>query len=99
MIGVGVIFSCSHRDSVRNELHGHTYEAVACFRDSPERDAFMVQAGFAEIVKAALDHKTLPDGEGTQEAMRLALLKIVPEYIVDVHVHRPLERIYHWGER
>lgn len=98
MIGVGVIFSCSHRDPVRAELHGHTYEAVAWFPSEPPRDAVVLQVKLAEIVKATLDHKTLPDHMTRAEDIRAMLLPLIGDAL-DVEINRPLERVYCRGDR
>jgi hypothetical protein len=98
MIGVGVIFSCSHRDPVRDELHGHTYEAVAWFASTPPRDAVVLQVKLAEIVRSMLDHKTLPDEVSRAEHIRAMLLPMFGDAI-DIEINRPLERIYCRGDR
>lgn len=91
MIGVGVVFSCSHSDAVRREVHGHTYEAVAWFPDGG--DQVTLQLGLANVVAEHLDHKTLPPAIGRSEDIRDLILAKMPNAI-SVEVNRPLERLY-----
>lgn len=99
LTGVGVVFSCSHRDPVRKELHGHSYEAVAWWPAHPPKDAALLQRMLWEVVKASLDHKTLPDDITRGEDIRELLLEILPTEVVDVDINRPMERIYVRGVR
>ena len=94
-IGVSAIFSASHRDLIRAELHGHPYRATAWWPAEPQRDATALQAALAQTVKTAFDHKTLPDDLGTAEALAGAIKHLLGNMgCVAVDIARPLEGLY-----
>lgn len=92
MIGVGWHFSASHRDVVRKELHGHSYEIIAWFPADPPRDAIALQ----ETLKGALrafDHQTLPDHLSRAEDLAVAVMGLLGD-CVGVDISRPSERLF-----
>jgi 6-pyruvoyl-tetrahydropterin synthase len=96
--GVGWYFSASHRDPIRQELHGHTYEVVAWFPADPPRDALVLQQTLRSVL-AVFDHTTLADCLGTAEVLAGAILASL-DGCVRVTVSRPSERLYAeaWSE-
>lgn len=91
--GVGCVFSASHNDPVRKELHGHTYEVTAWFSYDHPRDAVVLQERLRAIVEGLLDHKTLPPELSRAEDMAKALMSLM-DGCVGVDIARPLERIF-----
>lgn len=91
LTGVGWTFSASHRDLVRQELHGHSYEVTAWFDHKPPRDALVLQEHLKHVL-TAFDHKTLPDEMTRGETLAAAIMHLVDA--VGVEVRRPLERLY-----
>lgn len=91
--GVGCIFSASHFDNVRRELHGHTYEVTAWFAYDEPRDAVVLQERLRATVDGLLDHKTLPPELSRAEDMGKALMGLM-DGCVGVDIARPLERIF-----
>lgn len=93
MIGVGAVLSVSHKDTVRKEVHGHSYEVIAWFESG---DMVGLQKLLLGVVRQ-LDHTTLPDEMTRAEDIakwigkRLAGCK-------RVEANRPLERNYAWVE-
>ncbi len=92
LTGVGATFSASHRDHVRKQLHGHSYEVTAWFAFPDQRDATMIQKGLEALVKT-WDHTTLSDEMSCAEAIASAIIRLLP-WCVEVEVGRPLERLY-----
>jgi 6-pyruvoyl-tetrahydropterin synthase len=92
LTGAGWYFSASHRDPVRNELHGHSYEVMVYWPAVPPRDALVLQ----EMVKAVLvhgfDHKTLPDEITRAEQLARQIGGLLPD-AVRVDISRPSERL------
>jgi len=89
LTGVGWTFCASHRDPIRQELHGHSYEVIAWFKAGP--DALVLQAKLRMALEA-FDHKTLPDELTRAEALAGALMHLLEAE--GVEVNRPLERLY-----
>lgn len=90
--GVGAVLSVSHRDAVRNEIHGHSYEVIAWFSFDQPRDAYVLQVALKAAL-AAFDHTTLPDSLSRAEDLAAAILGLL-HGCVEVEVNRPLERLY-----
>jgi 6-pyruvoyl-tetrahydropterin synthase len=91
LTGAGWYFSASHRDPVRQELHGHSYEVVAYWPTHPPRDAMVLQ----ETLKGVLlgfDHKTLPDEMTRAEDIARAIGSLM-DGCVRVRLMRPVERL------
>ena len=93
LIGAGWYFSASHNDTVRQEMHGHSYEVTAWWPADPPRDAVCLQVTLREVLKAGFDHKTLPAHLGTMEALAAAIGSLMTG-CVGVDVSRPVERLY-----
>lgn len=93
LIGVSAIFSASHHDPVRKELHGHSYRATAWWRADPPRDAMVLQAALDRLVGAQLDHQTLPAELSRAEAMAVMIKSLLPECVA-VDIARPLEGLF-----
>ena len=91
-IGAGWYFSASHRDLIRQELHGHSYEVVAWWPADPPRDAAALQQTLKTVL-TAFDHKTLPDELGTMEALAAAIGGLITDCI-GVDISRPVERLH-----
>jgi 6-pyruvoyl-tetrahydropterin synthase len=91
LTGVGWTFSASHRDPIRQELHGHSYEVTAWFDHKPARDALVLQEHLKNAL-TAFDHKTLPDEMTRGETLAAAIMHITDA--VGVELRRPLERLY-----
>ena len=91
LTGVGWHFSASHRDNVRQELHGHSYEVVAWFDHKPARDALVLQEHLKNALRA-FDHKTLPDEMTRGETLAAAIMHVIDA--CGVELRRPLERLY-----
>lgn len=89
MIGVGGILSIAHKDTVRTQIHGHSYEIVAWFDAG---DAVGLQKILAGVLRQ-LDHSTLPDEMTRAEDIGLWIGNRLPRCKI-VDVNRPLERIY-----
>jgi 6-pyruvoyl-tetrahydropterin synthase len=89
MIGVGHILSVTHKDIVRKELHGHSYEVIAWFETG---DAVGLQKLLGGVVRQ-LDHTTLPDEMTRAEEIGRWIGTRLPGCLV-VDVNRPLKRIY-----
>lgn len=90
--GAGWYFSASHRDPVRKELHGHSYEVVAWWPSEPPRDAVVLQHTLRTAL-VGFDHQTLPDELGTAEALANAIGGLL-DGCVGVDVSRPSERLH-----
>lgn len=90
LMGVGGVLSVSHRDPVRREVHGHSYEVV-CWFDADGRDAVLLQQKLA-VVLTAWDHTTLPDDLSRAENLGAAIMQVMD--CVGVELRRPLERIF-----
>lgn len=93
LTGVGAVFSASHHDPVRNEIHGHSYGVTVWFHADPPRDATLLQEMVKQVVKATFDHKTLPIELSRAEAIGRTLLDLIDTAVI-VDVDRPLERLY-----
>ena len=90
MIGVGWFFSASHRDPVRREVHGHSYEVV-CWFDADGRDAVVLQEKL-RVILTAWDHTTLPDDLSRAEDLAAAIMHVMD--CEGVHISRPVERLH-----
>jgi len=90
LTGVGWFFSASHRDPVRKELHGHSYEVMCWFRADPPRDAVVLQEGL-KVALLAFDHKTLPDELSRAEDLAAAIMHLMG--CEGVEISRPVERL------
>ena len=90
LTGAGWYFSASHRDPVRQELHGHSYEVMAWWPSEPARDAVCLQETLKGALKG-LDHTTLPDELTRAESMARFIMQLVGAVRVDVS--RPSERL------
>ena len=91
LTGVGWYFSASHRDPVRKELHGHSYEVVCWFDASPPRDAVVLQEKL-RVVLTAWDHTTLPDDLSRAEDLAAAIMHVMD--CDGVSISRPVERLH-----
>ena len=89
LTGVGWFFSASHRDPVRQELHGHSYE-VTCWYEADGRDAVVLQEGL-KVALLAFDHKTLPEELARAENMAAAIMHLMG--CEGVEISRPVERL------
>lgn len=92
LTGAGWFFSASHRDPIRNELHGHSYEVVCWWPAEPPRDAMVLQEMVKTALKAGFDHKTLPDEITRAEDIARAIGGLL-DGCVRVDVCRPVERL------
>lgn len=92
LTGAGWYFSASHRDPVRKELHGHSYEVVAYWPAQPPRDAMVLQEMVKTVIWAHLDHKTLPDEITRAEDIARRIGSLL-DGCVRVDVSRPAERL------
>lgn len=90
LTGAGWYFSASHFDTVRAELHGHSYEVMAWWPAEPPRDAVVLQAMVKRVV-GAFDHTTLAPEMSRAEALAAAIMHLLPE-CVGVDISRPVER-------
>lgn len=90
MTGVGWYFSASHRDPVRQEVHGHSYEVV-CWFDADGQDAVVLQQKL-RVVLTAWDHTTLPDELSRAEDLASAIMHVMG--CEGVHISRPVERLH-----
>lgn len=90
LTGAGWYFSASHRDPVRQELHGHSYEVMAYWPAEPYRDAVALQATLRDVLKG-FDHKTLPDRLVRAEDLADAIGGLMSG-CVRVDISRPVER-------
>lgn len=93
LTGAGWYFSASHRDPIRQEVHGHSYEVVAWWPAEPRRDAMVLQEALKTVLRAGFDHKTLPDDLSTAEAIARAIMGLLTD-CVGVDVSRPVERLH-----
>ncbi len=91
LTGVGWYFSASHRDPVRREVHGHSYEVVCWFDASPPRDAVVLQEAL-KVALRAFDHKTLSDDLSRAEDLAAAIMHLMG--CEGVHISRPVERLH-----
>lgn len=85
-------FCASHRDPVRRELHGHSYEVRAYWPADPPRDAVVLQTMLKTVLEAGFDHRTLPDELTRAEALARAIGSVLTD-CVRVDIYRPVERI------
>lgn len=92
LTGAGWHFSASHRDPVRQELHGHSYEVMVYWPADPPRDAMVLQEMVKEVVKARYDHKTLPDDITRAEQIAREIGSLLTG-VVRVDISRPSERL------
>lgn len=90
--GAGWYFSATHRDPVRQELHGHSYEVMVYWPAEPARDSMVLQEMVKEVLKAGFDHKTLPDHLSRAEDIARAIGGLLTD-VVRVDVSRPAERL------
>jgi len=91
LTGAGWFFSASHRDPVRKELHGHSYEVTVWWPADLKRDACELQEE-VKAVLSAIDHGTLPDHMTRAED----IAKFIGGFwkaAVRVDISRPIERI------
>lgn len=91
LTGAGWYFSASHRDPVRKELHGHSYEVMAYWPAQPPRDAMVLQWTLRDVLKG-FDHKTLPDEMTRAEDIARAIGSLI-DGCVRVRLMRPVERL------
>jgi 6-pyruvoyl-tetrahydropterin synthase len=91
LTGAGWYFSASHRDPIRNELHGHSYEVMVYWPAQPPRDAMVLQWTLRDVLKG-FDHKTLPDTMTRAEDIAHAIGSLI-DGCVRVDVSRPTERL------
>jgi hypothetical protein len=91
LTGAGWYFSATHRDPVRQELHGHSYEVMAYWAADPPRDALCLQLTLRDALKG-FDHKTLPDELTRAEDIARAIGGLI-DGCVRVDVSRPAERL------
>lgn len=92
LTGAGWYFSASHRDPVRQEVHGHSYEVMVYWPATPARDAMVLQEMVKEVVKARYDHKTLPDEISRAEDIAREIGSLLIG-VVRVDIARPSERL------
>jgi len=93
LTGAGWYFSASHRDPVRKELHGHSYEVVCWWPAEPPRDAMVLQERVKTVLKASFDHKTLPDEITRAEDVGRAV-GVLLDGCVRVNISRQSERLH-----
>ncbi len=93
LTGAGWYFSASHRDPVRKELHGHSYEVTCWWPAEPPRDAMVLQEMVKTVLKAGFDHKTLPDDMTRSEDIARAVGSLL-DGCVRVDISRPAERLH-----
>jgi len=90
LTGVGAVFSASHK-SPEGEMHGHSYEVIAWFRNVNRADARCFKAALQSVV-SLWDHKVLPEDMSWGEDIARAVGCLAN--CVEVEVRRPLERFY-----
>ena len=91
LTGAGWFFCAAHRDPVRKELHGHSYEVMAWWPLREGHDACFLQ----DLLKQALvgiDHTTLPDEFTRAEDIARLIGSKLPGAI-RIDISRPIERI------
>ena len=91
LTGAGWYFSASHRDPVRQELHGHSYEVMAWWPIAAAADAVCLQDALRRAL-VAFDHKTLPDECSRAEDIARAVGSTLVG-CVRVDIFRPVERL------
>ena len=91
LTGAGWYFSASHRDPIRKELHGHSYEVTAYWPSEPPRDAMVLQWTLRDVLKG-FDHVTLPDEMTRAETLARAIGSLI-DGCVRVDIARPSERL------
>lgn len=87
--GVSGVICAAHRNE-RGILHGHTYEVRAWFPSG--KDALELQKHLNAALRV-FDHKELPEGLETGEALCSALSHNL-QGVVEIEISRPLERIF-----
>jgi 6-pyruvoyl-tetrahydropterin synthase len=92
LTGAGWFFSASHRDPVRRELHGHSYEVVAWWPAADGLDACVLQERLKTALQS-LDHTTLPDEITRAEDVAFVIGALLID-AVRVDISRPIERIF-----
>ena len=85
--GVTGSFSASHH-SPEGDLHGHSYQVTAWFRNEDHRDARCFKAALG-VVLAQWDHTVLPPALAWGEDIARAVGTLAN--CVEVEVSRPLE--------
>jgi 6-pyruvoyl-tetrahydropterin synthase len=92
LTGAGWYFSASHRDPVRQEIHGHSYEVMCWWPAALGHDAMDLQEIVKRVLQAGFDHKTLPDDITRAEDIARAIGGLITD-CVRVDVKRPSERL------
>lgn len=87
LIGAGHFFSASHRDPVRQELHGHTYEVVAWWMAQPEHDLVMLQDEL-KLPLSAADSTNCARNIGIDKAWRGTYVPLTKKTRTSVLVER-----------
>ena len=92
LTGVGCIICASHMSVDKKVMHGHTWEVTAWFRKL--KNAACLQKEL-EVVCERYNHTLLPAEIAWGEALAAEILMRLKVWdCVEVHVSRPLERIY-----
>ena len=93
--GVRGVLSCAHNpinaDVFGGEVHGHSYEVEAWFRNDDGRDVRIFSAMLSTLLKN-WDHKLLPDELATAEALAKAVGRL--NNCVEVEIRRPVEGLF-----
>jgi len=97
-LGIGAVFSASHRATPDGPLHGHSYEVIVWFKAPVDGDRARREV---EEVVSKLDHTDIT-GHGVAEDLAEWLggmiLWFTPQFDgiqpFRVDVNRPLERVY-----
>lgn len=91
LTGAGWFFCAAHRDPVRHQLHGHSYEVMAWWPVDGGYDACVLQDRLRGAL-VGIDHTTLPD-EITRAEDIARLIGSRLEGAIRVDISRPIERI------
>jgi len=91
LTGAGWFFCAAHRDPVRKELHGHSYEVMVWWPSNLKRDACELQDQLKAVL-GTIDHTTLSDDLTRAEDIAVFIGFLLPG-AVRVDISRPIERI------
>jgi len=90
--GAGWYFSCAHKDPIRAEIHGHTYEVIAWWDYELGLDAVTLQKQL-KFVLDKIDHTTLSDDMTRAEDIAPFIGKQL-DGCVGIEIFRPSERLF-----
>jgi hypothetical protein len=85
----GWYFSASHRDPVRQELHGHSYEVEVSW---PAGEDVTELQKRVKAACAGFDHTTLPDPITRAEDL-IWLFRDILDGCIRIKISRPVERL------